>query len=110
MQLVMTLLVGALLAAVAPAQDFGTFLGSPARQGVPTLAPSTPGGTNPNVYNDFGRGFLRWWDPTDSSLASIDNDSAGTAGLPVGTWQQPNALAAAVAALAPRDSGPFLSH
>jgi len=105
MQLVMTLLVGALLAAVAPAQDFGTFLGSSARQGVPTLAPSTPGGTNPNVYNDFGRGFLRWWDPTDSSLASIDNDSAGTAGLPVGTWQQPNALAAAVAALAVRTPG-----
>jgi len=53
------------------------------------LAPSTPGATSSQVYNDFGRGFLRWWDPADLSRISIDNDEAGAAGVPLANWNQP---------------------
>ncbi|MBX3096478.1 MAG: hypothetical protein KF812_06410, partial [Fimbriimonadaceae bacterium] len=104
-KVVTTLLASVFVAAIAPGQDFHGLMSDSNRIGLPTLAPSTPGGTLPSVYNDFGRGFLRWWDPADSSLLSLDNDQPGTTGLPVGTWQQPNALALAVAALAVRTPG-----
>mgnify|MGYP001807254916 FL=1 len=77
------------LTGLAVPQDYQGLMSTSGRSGLPSLAPSTPGATSSQVYNDFGRGFLRWWDPADLSRISIDNDEAGTTDLPLGVWEQP---------------------
>jgi hypothetical protein len=86
---------GATLALVAHAQEFRTSHGDASRAGLPTVSPSTPGGTTPDVYNDAGRAFLRWWDPVLALRQTVDTDEVsidGTAtGLPVASWVAPGA-------------------
>lgn len=77
------------LTGLAVPQDYQGLMSTPGRSGLPSLAPSTPGATSSQVYNDFGRGFLRWWDPADLSRAAIDNDEPGSTAVPLANWNQP---------------------
>lgn len=90
------------LAAVVFAQDYRSLLNDPGRQGLPSVAPSTPGGTPSTVYNDNGRGFLRWWDPASAAIDVRDNDTAGTTATPPASWVGPSPLAAITAGNASR--------
>ncbi|MCG9894754.1 MAG: hypothetical protein MH204_04705, partial [Fimbriimonadaceae bacterium] len=89
------------LAAIAWAQDFRGFRSTAERMGLPTLAPSTPGGTPETDSNNPGRGFLRWWDPVRATELTVDNDRTippggglpGGAATSTGAWIDPAAPA-----------------
>ncbi|MDK3156933.1 PQQ-binding-like beta-propeller repeat protein [Kamptonema cortianum] len=71
----------------AVAQDYRTLQGTNLRDGRATVQPSTA--VAENVWNNAGRGFLRWWDPIFESGTTIDNDEPGTFDVPAGTWINP---------------------
>ena len=87
---------------VAFAQDFKGFRSTSARSGLPTVSSSTPGTSTPVDYNDAGRAFLRWWNPTRTVRTNLDNDqtypavgsSPGgvTSQNPVASWSDPASL------------------
>lgn len=87
---------------VALAQDFKGFRSTSARSGLPTVSSSTPGGSTPVDYNDAGRAFLRWWNPTRTVRTNLDNDqtfpaigsSPGgvTTQNPLASWSDPASL------------------
>lgn len=93
---------------VALAQDFKGFRSTSARSGLPTVSSSTPGGSTPVDYNDAGRAFLRWWNPTRTIRTNLDNDqtypaigtSPGgvTAQNPAASWSDPASLSLPVLA------------
>ncbi len=93
--------LGVALALLAHAQEFRVANGTNSRAGLPAVSPSTILGTPPSVYNDVGRGFLRWWDPVLALRQTVDTDEVsldGTAaGIPAGNWIAPGAGATSTA-------------
>lgn len=79
--------LGLLLAASAVAQDYRTLSGSNGRQGRATIQTGTV--ATEDVWNNAGRGFLRWWDPIFETGTDLDNDKFGTTQIPAGTWINP---------------------
>lgn len=71
---------------IATAQDYPTFSGNPNRDGLPVDA--NAGAFAPNVYNNSGRNFLRWWDPVNTIALTLDNDETSVTGRNIvqGTW------------------------
>ena len=76
------------LALMAFAQDFPMHSGNPNRSGLPVDI--NGGAFTPNIYNDIGRAFLRWWDPVRAISTVLDNDEAAGAtfstGVPLASW------------------------
>ncbi|MBS1712859.1 MAG: PQQ-binding-like beta-propeller repeat protein [Armatimonadetes bacterium] len=79
------------MALVAVAQDFPMHSANPNRTGLPVDV--NAGAFPPQQYNDFGRGFLRWWDPVVESKVYLDNDQTGVFGTsfdtPNASWGDP---------------------
>lgn len=71
------------LALMAVAQDFPMHSGNPNRTGLPVDV--NAGAFAPNVYNDPGRAFLRWWDPVRRIESVLDNDETSAIGNSGGT-------------------------
>ena len=84
-------LAGLGLALGVAAQDYQSFRGNSGRTGLPTLSPSTPLGTLPQVYNNPGQSFLRWWDPVQQNRIVLDTSELGTAATPLADWTLPAA-------------------
>ncbi len=82
-------LAGLAFGTMAMAQDFTMHRGSAGRTGVPVIAPSTPSGTLPSVYNNLGRSFLRWWDPVRVLDNLLDNSTSKSSGAPAASWLKP---------------------
>lgn len=76
------------LGATAIAQDFRAFQGSNVRDGRSTIQAATA--VPETTWNNFGRGFLRWFDPIFNSGNDIDNDEVGaTTPVPLANWINP---------------------
>lgn len=74
-----------LMAASAIGQDYRTLSGASDRAGRATAQPAI--GVAETVWNNPGRGFLRWWDPIFEVGAELDNDQFLTSFT--GTWIDP---------------------
>jgi hypothetical protein len=74
------------LGSIALGQDFQGFKSTNQRTGIASISPSTPVGTNPWVYNDPGRAFIRWWDPVQQLRQTIDTAEVGTLATPAANW------------------------
>ncbi|MBX3111872.1 MAG: PQQ-binding-like beta-propeller repeat protein [Fimbriimonadaceae bacterium] len=82
----------ALLAIFAGAQDFRTHRGGAQRTGKATVQTGTV--VAETVWNNAGRGFLRWWDPIFSLGGVVDNDAPNTVESPPLSWVNPAPIAA----------------
>ncbi len=67
-------------------QDFQSLKSTNQRTGIASISPSTPIGTNPWVYNNPGRAFIRWWDPVQQLRQIIDTAELGTLANPAANW------------------------
>jgi hypothetical protein len=74
------------LGQTAMGQDFQGLKSTNQRTGIASISPSTPLGTNPWVYNDPGRSFIRWWDPVQQLRQIIDTGEVGTLASPAPSW------------------------
>jgi hypothetical protein len=81
------------LVQIASAQDYRTQGGNAQRTGRATVQPSTV--VAETVWNNAGRGFLRWWDPIFQTGNDLDNDEVG-ASTTLGTWTDPTVGGAGV--------------
>ncbi|QYK52123.1 MAG: hypothetical protein KF824_07610 [Fimbriimonadaceae bacterium] len=81
------MVVAAIIAVPAFAQDFRSFHGTNERTGRASIQPSTA--VAENVWNNAGRGFLRWWDPIFEAGTEVDNPSLN-ANILTGTWDNPS--------------------
>lgn len=90
------MVVAAILAVPAFAQDFRSFHGTNERTGRASIQPSTA--VAENVWNNGGRGFLRWWDPIFEAGTEVDNPSIN-ANILTGTWDNPFLFGAGVNAV-----------
>jgi outer membrane protein assembly factor BamB len=90
--------VCAALALLASAQDYSMGGGNANRSGLPEDAGL---GQAPRVYNDIGRGFLRWWYPGAGVRTELDNDESSGSGFttpdPANAWSAPSTGNATVA-------------
>ncbi len=67
-------------------QDFQSYKSTNQRTGIASISPSTPIGSNPWVYNNPGRAFIRWWDPVQQLRRTIDTAEIGTLANPAANW------------------------
>lgn len=77
--------LGFALAVPAWAQDYRTKSGDNSRTGRGTVQATTV--VAETVWNNAGRGFLRWWDPIFEAGSEVDNGDAGTVAF--GGWIDP---------------------
>lgn len=80
--------LGLVLGTVAAyGQDYRSFQSTENRVGRATIQPTT--GVAETVWNNAGRGFLRWWDPIFDSDITVDNDAVTTVPAPLASWIDP---------------------